>query len=67
MNPELDQLDVDNKAQAAQQEPAVKLTLAVNEVNLVLMALQELPHKVSDPLLRKVMEQANTQLAPNGG
>jgi hypothetical protein len=67
MNPELDHLDVDNKAQAAQQEPAVKLTLAVNEVNLVLMALQELPHKVSDPLLRKVMEQANTQLAPNGG
>jgi hypothetical protein len=64
MNPELDHLDVDN--QAAPQEPVVKLELAVNDVNLVLAALQELPHKVADPLLRKIMEQANAQLAPNG-
>lgn len=66
MNPELDHLDVDNQAQAAQQEPAVKLDLLVNDVNLILAALQELPHKVADPLLRKIMEQANAQLAPNG-
>ena len=66
MNPELDHLDVDNQAQAAQQEPVVKLELAVNDVNLVLAALQELPHKVADPLLRKIMGQANAQLAPNG-
>jgi hypothetical protein len=64
MNPELDHLDVDN--QAAQQEPVVKLELAVNDVNLILAALQELPHKIADPMLRKIMEQANTQLAPNG-
>jgi hypothetical protein len=64
MNPELDHLDVDN--QAAPQEPVVKLELAVNDINLVLAALQELPHKIADPLLRKIMEQANTQLAPNG-
>ena len=49
-----------------QQEPAVKLDLLVNDVNLILAALQELPHKVADPLLRKIMEQANAQLAPNG-
>ncbi|CAB4159066.1 hypothetical protein UFOVP714_56 [uncultured Caudovirales phage] len=66
MNPELDHLDVDNQAQAVQQEPAVKLDLLVNDVNLILAALQELPHKVADPLLRKIMEQANAQLAPNG-
>jgi len=66
MNPELDHLDVDNQAQAVQQEPVVKLELAVNDVNLILAALQELPHKVADPLLRKIMEQANAQLAPNG-
>ncbi len=66
MNPELDHLDVDNQAQAAPQEPAVKLDLLVNDVNLILAALQELPHKVADPLLRKIMEQANAQLAPNG-
>jgi hypothetical protein len=65
MNPELDHLDVDNQPQAAQQEPVVKLELAVNDVNLVLAALQELPHKVADPLLRKIMGQANAQLAPN--
>jgi len=64
MNPELDHLDVDN--QAAQQEPVVNLELAVNDVNLVLAALQELPHKVADPLLRKIMGQANAQLAPTG-
>jgi hypothetical protein len=63
MNKELDHLDVDN--QAAPQEPVVKLDLLVNDVNLVLAALQELPHKVSDPLLRKIMGQANAQLAPN--
>jgi hypothetical protein len=63
MNKELDHLDVDN--QAAPQEPVVNLELAVNDVNLVLAALQELPHKVADPLLRKIMGQANAQLAPN--
>jgi hypothetical protein len=66
MNPELDHLDVDNQAQAAQQEPVVNLELAVNDVNLILAALQELPHKVADPMLRKIMGQANAQLAPNG-
>jgi hypothetical protein len=38
----------------------------VNDVNLILAALQELPHKVADPLLRKIMGQANAQLAPTG-
>ena len=66
MNKELDHLDVDNQAQAAPQEPVVKLKLAVNDINLILAALQELPHKIADPMLRKIMEQANTQLAPNG-
>jgi hypothetical protein len=66
MNKELDHLDVDNQVQAAPQEPVVKLELAVNDINLILAALQELPHKIADPMLRKIMEQANTQLAPNG-
>ena len=66
MNKERDHLDVDNQVQAAPQEPVVKLELAVNDINLILAALQELPHKIADPMLRKIMEQANTQLAPNG-
>ena len=43
-------------------EPNVTLDLTVNDVNLVLAALQELPHKVSDPMIRKIMEQAQAQL-----
>jgi len=58
-NPELDKLDVANQVQA---EPSVGLDLTVNEVNLVLAALQELPHKVSDGLLRKIVAQVNKQL-----
>ena len=66
MNKELDHLDVDNQVQAAPQEPVVKLELAVNDINLILAALQELPHKIADPMLRKIMGQANAQLAPTG-
>jgi len=66
MNPELDHLDVDQQAQAAPQEPTVQLDLLVNDVNLILAALQELPHKVAYPLLRKIMGQPSAQLAPTG-
>jgi hypothetical protein len=40
----------------------VTLTLSVDETNLVLTALQELPHKVVHPLIQKVLEQANSQI-----
>ena len=43
-------------------EPNVTLDLTVNDVNLVLAALQELPHKIADPMIRKIMEQAQAQL-----
>ena len=43
-------------------EPNVKLDFTVNDVNLVLAALQELPHKIADPMIRKIMEQAQAQL-----
>jgi hypothetical protein len=66
VNKELDHLDVDQQAPAAPQEPTVQLDLLVTDVNLLLAALQELPHKVADPLLRKIMGQANAQLAPAG-
>lgn len=57
-NPELDKLDVDN-----QTPPEVNLTLNINEVNAVLAALGELPHRVSDGVIRKVYTQANSQMA----
>jgi hypothetical protein len=57
MNPELDKYDV-----STQTPPEVKLTLNVQEVNTVIAALAELPHRVSDALIRKVYTQANEQI-----
>jgi hypothetical protein len=56
-NPELDKLDVDK-----QTPPEVKLTLSVQEVNTILAALGELPHRVAHPVIAKVFEQAQKQI-----
>jgi hypothetical protein len=64
-NPELDSKLVENQVQEA-PIPNVTLELNVQEVNVVFAALQELPHRVADPILRKVMEQAQAQLQPAG-
>jgi len=58
-NPELDPKLVENQ-QA--QVPNVTLEVNVNELNIIMGGLQELPHRVVDPLLRKLMEQAQAQL-----
>lgn len=55
-NPELDKLDVE-KAQ-----PTITVELGVQEVNTILAALAELPHRVADPVMRKVFEQAQKQV-----
>lgn len=59
-NPELDAKIVDE----AQEVPVPNVTIEVNvnELNLIFAALQELPHKVVDPVLRKVFAQAQSQL-----
>lgn len=41
----------------------IKLELNVNEVNLLLQALQELPYRVSNQMIRKITEQAQAQVA----
>jgi hypothetical protein len=64
-NPELDSKLVENQVQEA-PIPNVTLELNVQEINVVFAALQELPHRVADPILRKVMEQAQAQLQPAG-
>lgn len=57
-NPELDA-----KLEGPTQEvPTVNLKLNVNELNIVIGGLQELPHRVVDGLLRTIMEQAQAQL-----
>lgn len=45
-----------------QTETIVTLELNVNEVNLVLGALRELPHRVVDGVLQKVVMQAQGQI-----
>lgn len=42
----------------------LNLNLTVEETNLVLTALAELPFRVSNGLIGKITESANAQLAP---
>jgi hypothetical protein len=41
----------------------VKLEVSVNELNVILGALQELPHRIADPVLKKVFGQAQAQMS----
>ena len=58
-NPELDAKVIEDQPQAP---PTVNIALNINELNVILASLQELPHKVADPLLRNIMGQAQSQL-----
>ena len=42
----------------------ITLTLTIEEANIVLAGLQELPGKVCNPITQKIQQQAQTQLAP---
>lgn len=64
-NPELDSKLVEN--QQAQQAPTVTLTVDVNELNIIMGGLQELPHRVVDPVLKKLFQQAQSQLGQPQG
>jgi hypothetical protein len=61
-NPELDPMLAEN-----QQEPNVKLEVTVSELNVVFAGLQELPHRVVDPILKKLFSQAQAQLGQQQG
>jgi hypothetical protein len=47
---------------APQVAPTVNITLDINELNVILTSLQELPHRVVDLLLKKLFQQAQAQL-----
>jgi hypothetical protein len=64
-NPELDSKLVEN--QQAPQAPTVTLTVDVNELNIIMGGLQELPHRVVDPVLKKLFQQAQAQLGQPQG
>jgi hypothetical protein len=59
-NPELD------KFVASKAEPVITIELSVQEVNTILAALGELPHRVAHPVIGKVFEQAQKQVGPKG-
>ena len=45
-----------------QPEPEINLTLKVTEVNTILAALDEMPHKISRRVIDLVIQQAQAQL-----
>lgn len=60
MNEELDKFD--EAQQQQQQPPMLNFTLSVDDTNLIFRALGEIPHRIADPLMRNLMQQAQTQL-----
>jgi len=54
--------ELDSKLIENQQQPEVSLRVTVQELNVVMASLQEIPHRVADPILRKLMQQAQEQL-----
>jgi hypothetical protein len=51
--------DVQPKQEA---EKELKFTLKVSEANIILAALEELPHKVSRKIIDNMIQQAQSQL-----
>ena len=66
-NPELDPMLDENQQAQAQQVPDVTLTVNVNELHVIMGGLQELPHRVVDPILKKLFQQAQAQLGQPQG
>ena len=46
-------------------ESIISLYLPVSEVNIILMALNEAPYRVSAPLIASIVEQANAGQNPS--
>ena len=61
-NSELDNITEHVGKQTTPQDPTVKIDLTINEFNTVMAAIQELPHRVADPILKKMFAQAQMQL-----
>ena len=56
--------DIENvEAKEVQQpEQELKFTLTVSEANIVLAALDEMPHKVSRRVIDNIIQQAQSQI-----
>jgi hypothetical protein len=63
--PEQDPAPEDTQVfQEQQGSPEQRITVNVdpNEFNIIMAGLQELPHRVVDPIIRKLITQAQIQL-----
>lgn len=47
------------------QYPMIQLDVTINEYNIIMSGLQELPHRLSDPVIKKIFAQAQEQLGVN--
>jgi hypothetical protein len=59
--------ELDSKLVENQQVPEVTLNVNVNELNIIMGGLQELPHRIVDPILKKLFQQAQAQLGQPQG
>lgn len=48
------------------KEPEVTISFTVNQLNVIIAGLDELPHKMSRPLIDKISRTAEEQLKPQG-
>lgn len=51
-----------NNEEVAASEPTANINLTVAELNVIFAALQELPHRVADPIIKRILQQAQSQL-----
>ena len=51
-----------NELESKPSEPELSLGVTVQELNILLSSLQELPHRIADPILKKLVQQAQAQL-----
>lgn len=61
MQPALAQLN--NMTQETNQNPTFNFELTLEEANIILAGLQELPGKICNPLSEKIKMQAQAQIA----
>jgi len=45
-----------------EEEVSITLNVTINEANTILASLQELPHKLVNGLIQKLVSQAHSQL-----
>lgn len=61
MNEELDKFENADLGGPAVGSASIHFDVTIQEANLIFSALAELPHRVADPMMRKLSMQAQAQ------